>query len=176
MSSAKNSTAPPDDGKIVNLADRQPRPNQNEILVRADKALESMQGSFLAEAQGQLAQLEEALSGVEAAGDDSAARDCQFVAAYGSAHEIRGQAGSFNYGLLTSICTSLCDLIELHQQQDPRPDLLAPMRLHVSMVREVLERDLTGEGGNFGIALMGQIDQMNRLLAPQIAQKSGAEA
>ncbi|MHA1523534.1 MAG: Hpt domain-containing protein [Alphaproteobacteria bacterium] len=168
MSSGNNPSPAPVDENIVNLADRQAPPSQNRMLVRANRAMEGLQASFLEEARSQLALLEDALAGVKAAGDDCVERDRCFIAVYGAAHEIRGQAGSFDYGLLTIVCGSLCDLIELYQKQSARPDLLAPMQLHVSMIVEILDRDLKGDGGKFGAALNRQITQLNRLLQPQM--------
>lgn len=166
MSNIPDPSTPPEEANVVNFNARKPRPSQSEMLARADCALGNLREGFVDEARCQLALLQAALAGAEAADavNDSAAHDRRFVDAYNAAHEIRGQAGSFDYGLLTIICGSLCDLIELHQQDRSRLDLVPSIRLHVSMVSEVLNRQLTGDGGAFGDALAGQVANLNRLI------------
>lgn len=64
------------------------------------------------------------------------------------AHEMRGQAGTFGYGLVTTIGTEICRYIEGAETPEAvRQDVLA---VYVDAIRAVIAGRVLGDGGEIG--------------------------
>ena len=72
---------------------------------------------------------------------------------YRLAHDLRGLGGTFNYGLVTAVCESLCSLINNCDLPDDRR-LQRHITAHVAALRAVLQFDLKGNGGSQGEDLL----------------------
>jgi hypothetical protein len=69
------------------------------------------------------------------------------------AHDLRGLGGTFNYGLITTIGESLCDLIK--NDDLPNDNLLQRHVLaHVAALEAIRQFDLKGDGGSQGKELL----------------------
>ena len=68
------------------------------------------------------------------------------------AHDMKGQGGSFGYDLMTAIGDHLCRLIEKFDKAGPRE--LEMIRVHIDAMRVVITKELKGNGGDEGRALL----------------------
>ncbi|MEQ9517926.1 MAG: Hpt domain-containing protein [Parvibaculum sp.] len=73
------------------------------------------------------------------------------------AHNLKGQAGSFGYELVTKIAASLCELT----RDDPDCSVRVPaLDKHVRILDQVVAKDVKGDGGETGakiISLLGTL-------------------
>ncbi len=72
---------------------------------------------------------------------------------YNKTVEIKGQGGSFNYALMTTVGSQLCRFIEVqgNDLDDPRMDIV---KLHVETLRMVIGQKMEGDGGPMGQKLV----------------------
>lgn len=75
---------------------------------------------------------------------------------YRLSHDLRGLGGTFNYGLITTICESLCGLIKNDDLPNDR-FLQRHLAAHVAALRAILQFDLKGDGGNEGEKLLATL-------------------
>jgi hypothetical protein len=72
------------------------------------------------------------------------------------AHDLRGLGGTFNYGLITTIGESLCDLIKNNDL--PNDNLLQRhVVAHIAALEAIRQFDLKGDGGNQGKELLATL-------------------
>ena len=69
-----------------------------------------------------------------------------------SLHDLRGQAGTFGYGLVTRISDSACKFIDLSDGFG-RTELMV-LNMHVDALRAVKQKNVRGDGGQTGIELL----------------------
>lgn len=117
-----------------------------EALARAEAALAGLSHDYLTWAEADIASLRAGLAGLE--GHPAEALD----RLYRIAHDMKGQASTFGYPLVTEIAQRLCRLIETGQAAPDR------LHLHVEALAEVVESRLTGDGGAAGRALIGRLE------------------
>jgi len=73
------------------------------------------------------------------------------------AHDVKGQGGSFGYGLATDIGASLCAHARGEEGASSAPNIL---HLHFRMLRAVSQRDLAGDGGESGNRFRAKLAQL----------------
>ncbi|CAK0741534.1 putative HPt domain-containing protein [Azospirillaceae bacterium] len=61
------------------------------------------------------------------------------------AHEVKGQAGTFDYQLITDIADSLCSFLTMADMQQPK--YFEAIRCHIASLQLVTERRIQGSGG-----------------------------
>ena len=70
----------------------------------------------------------------------------------GTAHDIKGQAGTFDYPLLTLIAASLCDMLrDADAIEDRQIGLIAA---HIDAIGNIVRRRIQGDGGDLGKRLL----------------------
>ncbi len=80
-------------------------------------------------------------------------------AAYEIVHVVKGQGGSFGYPLITDVGDLLCRLMHEGRDQDRRTlDLIDE---HVRVLSYIIDRKLSGDGGDQGKALMDELNALN---------------
>jgi chemotaxis protein histidine kinase CheA len=86
------------------------------------------------------------------AGFDLGSPDALFRAA----HDIKGQAPLFGYGLVAAVATILAELTRGHSTFDPgrRTCVLA----HVEALETLVANDIKGGGGDLGRALLAELE------------------
>jgi len=114
-----------------------------EALARAEAALARLSSSYLSWAEADIRALTDCFARVEA--DRGTAPLAELFAI---AHDMKGQAGTFGYPLVTRIGQALCRLIE----QDPTATLR--IGAHVAALTRVVDERLEGEGGETGRSLL----------------------
>lgn len=77
---------------------------------------------------------------------------------FSMAHNIKGQAGSFGYDLVTEIGSSMCNLL---RNGTPTETSLGAVGHHVQVLRRVVERDVTGNGGTAGRKIMEKLAEIS---------------
>ena len=108
-------------------------------VARAEAALAELSEDFAQWMDQECGRLDAARNAVKASGMNQGTRDALFLAA----HDIKGQATTFGFPLVTPVADSLCRLIE------HTPDMKRlPMELidqHVDAVRAITHRNTRGD-------------------------------
>lgn len=73
-------------------------------------------------------------------------------------HDIKGQAGSFGYALMTKIGGSLCDTIRGGGTADEGK--LKVVEGHLAALKFIVEREIKGDGGDIGQKLLQKLRQL----------------
>ena len=142
-------------------------------LAAADKMLNDMSGSFSDEARRQITSIQKALDAhATAKAEDPFERRYQADLVFEASHELRGQAGSFGYGLLGELCDSLCLLLELEKRLDSSEAkssngdgrVWKAVVQHANAVTSIVENDLKGDGGDWGRQLSQEVARLRGVL------------
>lgn len=162
--------APPDDWKKKVIKGQ--GLNLRDIEVRADKAIETLQVDYIPLIRQELAVIDDAIA--KARSKSAAEREEVLLNVHRVAHDIRGQAGTFGYQLITTIGGSLCSYIEDAEGMDSIQ--LKVIEIHADAMRAVVAGDIRGDGGKTGRQLLASMKQMvGKTLAAQGGQdESGA--
>ncbi|CAA7616761.1 Hpt domain-containing protein [Magnetospirillum sp. UT-4] len=123
-----------------------------EALARAEAALQSLSAGYLGWAEADVASLR---AGLAEMGAHPGRRADILPRLFRVAHDMKGQAATFDYPLVSDIGNRLCRFIEAH----PQPDIAAEARitLLVEAIAEVLDKRLSGDGGAPGRALLDRL-------------------
>lgn len=116
-----------------------------DALARAEAALTRLSDDYLAWAEADANAMRGCLAEIQSHPTDLADALWRL---FRIAHDMKGQATTFGYPLVTEIGTRLCRLIEA--APDPGPDHLHAIALHVAAMAEVVEGRLSGDGGEAG--------------------------
>ena len=105
-----------------------------------DDMVGQLAGNFTSWARDELEALRLDLDG--AGGDPAGLRDVS-EKLFTTMHDLKGQAGTFGFGLLSEIGGSICEYL---RETTERPSLKQAeiMRLHIMAAQFVVERNLTG--------------------------------
>ncbi len=124
----------------------------DKALVRgADKAIAEQAGSFLERAREDVGRLGQMATDLEAATDPEAA-DTAKGKIYAINHELRGEAGSYGFKLMSTIANMLCRYLEaLPEGEAPIP---AIVRAHIDALRAIASGNISGDGGEVGQELV----------------------
>ncbi len=75
-------------------------------------------------------------------------------------HDLKGQAGTFDYMLITVIGNDLCRFIERPIAMTPR--CLKVMGFYVDAMKRVADKRLTGDGGGQGLSMIDTLHRMTQ--------------
>lgn len=129
-------------------------------LCAAEAALDEVRGEFgdwIREALGECRRLQAALA---AEGDAAAAERL-----YAIAHDVKGVSGGVGYALLTRIGDSLCRMMTRASRADT-PEALKAIDAHLRAAELIVEKDITGNGGPHGEALIAELAAVAERVAP----------
>jgi HPt (histidine-containing phosphotransfer) domain-containing protein len=104
----------------------------NDPIARAEKALAELSTEFASWMDSECARLDAARNDVKTKGFTKVTREALFHAA----HDIKGEAATFGYGLVASSADSLCRLIEHTPDMNRIPMTLVDQ--HVDAVRAII--------------------------------------
>jgi len=120
-----------------------------DILARAEAALAGLSGRYLEWAGADAARLRACLDEVRTPGADLA---MLLPRLFTISHDMKGQAATFGYPLVSELGNRLCRLIE--DEPIPDPEGVARLaRLAEGMIQVIAQR-LDGDGGAAGRALL----------------------
>lgn len=125
-----------------------------EALARAEAALAALAGGYLRWAEADMAALRAALAEARAAAPAARGVACAHV--FAVAHNIKGQAATFGYPLLTRLGNAVCRLLESDTAADD--GVLARVEALVTAMGEVVTRNLRDDGGAAGRDLVLRLD------------------
>ena len=129
-------------------------PISQEMIDRAELAVESLTAEFEDLMAGQIDRLNALYEdGVK----DNARQSDVIQEIYQVAHDLRGQAGTFDYPLITRVGSSLCSCTDSLGSCDKRR--LEVIRLHIDAIKAVHSASLKGDGGPVGQAIADSLEQ-----------------
>lgn len=136
-------------------------PISQEMIERADHALEGLSEQFDNLMAAEIAKLGE----LHRKGVDDPARRIELVREiFEVAHDLRGQAGTFDYPLISRVGTSLCHFTDGMEQCDERE--LEVIRIHINAMQAVLASSLRGDGGAVGQEIASGLEKaVNKILS-----------
>ncbi len=127
------------------MADAKTTDSRADRLAQAEAAINALKGEYAQQLQADVAQLTTLLASVDRTNPAPDAIEELF----GISHNLKGQAGSFGYDLVTSIASSLCDLVRGVTGDMGLRDLKA-VEQHVVVLGRVVEKGVVGTGGETG--------------------------
>jgi len=141
-------------------------------LVAADNLLADMSQEFSEEARQQIETIQVAIRAHDLQGADDYSRRLHVQEVYQASHELRGQAGTFGFELLSELCDSLCILLELEKNLDTAGKPSAPINAgvwdaivhHANAVTVIVENELKGDGGPKGRELSAEVARLRKVL------------
>ncbi len=121
------------------------------LVERADQAIEQQAGSFLERLVEEVQHLVRLTTELEDAPDQAALSAAQ-QKIYAANHEMRGEAGTYGFALVTGIANALCRYVE----GLPTGTLAVPavVRAHTDALRAVIRDSVSGDGGAAGKELL----------------------
>lgn len=124
-------------------------------LARAEAAVAHLARDY---ASWALADVAKARAALTAANDDPAHRDAHVETLFRVGHDLKGQGTSFGFPLVTKIGHSLCILTRDRalEYQGKHLDLA---KSHIDAIDLVLTKNIKGEGGQVGTALVAKLEQ-----------------
>jgi chemotaxis protein histidine kinase CheA len=120
-------------------------PISQEMLKRAEGAVEALAAQFNTLLESDLDRLSEL---VDLGAREPSRRMDVVKQIFDIAHDLRGQAGTFNYPLITRVGTSLCRFTEGLDACGERE--LEVIRLHIEAMQAILASSLRGDGDDVG--------------------------
>ena len=126
-----------------------------KVLARAEAIVASMGGDFVQWAEKDLKSLQQAFDNLKS---DPADQKETLNTIFQISHDIKGQGGSFDFGLLTAVGDSLCRFTEEREQANAAE--IKAIELHVEALKLILNERLKGDGGDTGIALLEGLRQV----------------
>ncbi len=131
-------------------------------LKEAARVIENLSDSFIARIKQDLASIDEQVAIFEG-GADPDAKAAAIEKVFSIVHELRGEAGTFGYGLASRIGNMLCvyiDSLPQHRDADARI-----VRHHCDSLRAIVAGGIKGDGGDVGQALLNDLHALVRRLA-----------
>ena len=127
-------------------------PSLDQIMADAEKALDDLKDNYEVWVREDLDNMAGHLKGLTDDLDDDA-RVKTVNAIHGIAHNIKGQAATFDYALLTEVAHSLCAMLSKDELAASRMTPL--IALHVEAMRLIISQEIKGKGGEVGKELVG---------------------
>ena len=132
-------------GKSVN-----PRKDR---LAMAEAAIAALKDDYKEQLQADTQQLSSIWSGSDALDAECA------EALFSIAHNLKGQAGTFGYDLVTLAAASLCDLLRGGQ---PGGEKAKAVGHHISVLNRIVEKDVVGTGGEMGAKVIKALHALSK--------------
>jgi chemotaxis protein histidine kinase CheA len=127
----------------------------DKVLARVEAVVPSMGGDFVLWAEKDLKSLQQALASLKS---ETADQKKFLNTIFQISHDIKGQGGSFDFGLLTAVGDSLCRFTEEREKANAAE--IEAIKLHVEALKLVLKERLKGDGGEMGAALLNGLRQV----------------
>ncbi len=121
-------------------------------LEKAEAAVREMAKSFTTFIENDMAQARTSLQRALATPDDCEAALADYYAAL---HNIKGLGGSFGYQLMTQVADSNCRLLRDTDGGDG--EVLKICRAHMHALNTILEKDIQGDGGEYGDKIVAEL-------------------
>jgi len=127
------------------MADAKTTESRADRLAQAEAAINALKGEYSKQLRTDVDELAKIFVSVNPNDPDVAVLEELF----GVAHNLKGQAGSFGYDLVTSIAASLCDLLREQAGRFSSQDVNT-VGQHVQVLERVVSKGIVGDGGETG--------------------------
>lgn len=127
-------------------------PSLDQIVAEAEKALDELKDNYEVWVREDLETISKHAEVLEDPSADDAKRVEAVKAIHGISHNIKGQAATFDYRLLTEVAHSLCAMIAKDELIASRSAEL--ISLHVEAMRLIVSQTIKGKGGSVGQELI----------------------
>lgn len=134
-------------------------------LQKAEAVIAGMAEEFRLLLKTYLSQIEESLSRLKAEGTPSSD---QLRAMFVLVNNLKGEAGSMGYELMTMVAYRLCRYLK--PATDNQVANLEVVSIHVDAIRMIIQQDLRGDGGREGQILCTGLDEIVAKWALRMAQ------
>lgn len=144
-----------------------------KVLNRAEKAVETMlaRTNYPGEASKTLVKLKSALDQLLAEIDN---QDDHLHRIFEIVHDLRGEAGSFGYPLVTRVGASLCRYIDKIKPMDGKN--LRVVRVHVDALRALVRTNAKGAGPRIAQEIAQALELVVQIHTEQREQEQPVEA
>jgi chemotaxis protein histidine kinase CheA len=122
----------------------------------ANKAVEDLAIVFIERLPEDLNDIADALNALECNGNDAALKRKLFKLV----HDLKGQAGTFDYMLVTVIGNDLCRFIE--HSEEITPIQIKVMRFHLDAMQRVVDLKMTGDDNEQGQRMITTLQGMTQ--------------
>lgn len=129
-------------------------PDLEKLLAKADAELEKLADSYTEWVQDDVVALVRSLA---AARTDTDRKAAHLEELYTVAHDMKGQGGTFGYGLVTQIGRSLCHFIDSSDDIGDRE--FQVIEAHIDALRVVVREAVQGDGGEIGRQIVAGLGQ-----------------
>ncbi len=126
-----------------------------EAVRKAQEAVAALAENFT---EWMRADLDAALASLAKAKDSQPDNASHLADIHSVCHNIKGQGGSFGYGLITHVGESLCDYI--HDTGSASERKLKVVEAHLTAMNFILDRDIQGDGGQVGKQLQAKLQSL----------------
>jgi chemotaxis protein histidine kinase CheA len=136
-----------------------------DLLEKAQDVLDSMGDDYLEWVKTDLVKIEYSYEDLVEATEDEK-REEFLKEVFSTAHDMKGQGGTFGYDLVTQVANHLCRLIERINASISIKMQNEAIRIHIDALQLIFKNELSGDGGESGIALLQGIETMGAKLVP----------
>lgn len=133
-------------------------------IERAERAIANMKGSYIEWVANDFKRVEAAYADLVAGEGE---RKDNLDRIFSVAHDMKGQGGSFGYELVTKIGNHLCRAIEKFGDHNSTSLENEAIRIHIEAMKLVIANDMSGDGGEAGIAVLDGIVQLDSKLTSE---------
>ncbi len=117
------------------------------LVEQAEAAIAELADTYTDWVADDIARLEEALTRAE---QETSARREHLERAYSVCHDMKGQAGTFGYSLMTRVAASLCRFIDSIKDKEVAGGDFEVTRAHLDAMKAIIVNKVKGEGGEIG--------------------------
>ena len=121
-----------------------------DFVAEAEQAIASMREGYRVHLQRDAVQLEELSHRIEGVQDPGEI----LKEIFSICHNIKGQAGSFGYELITDVAASLCTCL---REGKTDAAVVAAAAQHVRVLITLIDKDVGGSGGDVGRAILAKL-------------------
>ena len=121
----------------------------------AEAAIAELATDYPQRAGEKIAELERTFAALPDSGETRDSLDALFA----TAHEVRGEGGTFGFPLATAIASNLCAILEDKAQADAT--LREAIRVHIDSLKLVVSQPIKGDGGAQGAELLAGLQKVS---------------
>lgn len=132
-----------------------------EALARAEQIIADMADDYLEWVEDDLLNIAEALDNLKAAGKKDRREHIERI--FQISHDIKGQGGSFGYGMMTRIGDQLCAFTETLESAAAAE--IEVLELHVDAMKLIIANRMSGEGGQVAKKLFQNLKKVTEKVA-----------
>ena len=130
-------------------------------LARAEQVIADMAGDYLEWVEDDLLNIDEVVDNLKAAKWEE--RPEQIERIFQFSHDIKGQGGSFGYGMMTRIGDQLCAFVETLEGAGAAE--IEVIGLHIDAMKLVIANRMSGDGGEEAEKLFDDLKKVTEKVA-----------